>query len=69
MEYPKRERRRHVFRRTIADAGLTRERAAVKLGISRHTLAAWLEPSTSSSSSPVPGWAIGVLKYRLGRAA
>jgi predicted DNA-binding protein (UPF0251 family) len=58
MELTKRERRRHVLHRIIADAGLSRQQAAVKLGISRHTLDAWLKPATSVSSVPVPGWAI-----------
>ena len=69
MELPKRERRRHVLHRTIVEAGLTRKQAATKLGVSPHTLAAWLKLATSSSSSPVPPGAIGVLKYRLSRAA
>lgn len=64
MKYGTPNELRDVMRR----AGLTRAGAAALVYVSKHTIDAWLKPSTSKSSNPVPAWAIELLAYKTKQA-
>jgi len=60
-----REQRQEDFRRLLFDHGLSKQDAANLLHVSVWTVDAWLKPSASKSSNPVPAWAPELIRYKM----
>lgn len=60
-----RERRRLGFHRLMLDRGLSRQQTSEILHVSFDTIKSWLKPETSTSSNPVPEWALELLALKV----
>ncbi|MDC7784789.1 hypothetical protein PQJ75_00790 [Rhodoplanes sp. TEM] len=60
-----RESRRKRLQSIMQTRKLERQDVADLLGVSIHTVHAWLKPETSKGSNVVPTWSIELLRYKL----
>lgn len=65
MSSATREHLRQRLLRLMAEHELTVWTVGALVHVSPHTVEAWRKPATSSSSNPVPLWAIELLEHKV----